>query len=46
MVPELGIDGEVLLTIEAIFGIWGNEVTVADARASARTLEVHWSLEA
>ena len=31
MVPELGNDGEVLLTIEAIFGIWGNEVTVADA---------------
>ena len=36
MVPELGNDGEVLLTIEAIFGIWGNEVTVADARGHRR----------
>ena len=53
MVPELGNDGEVLLSSEAISGIWGYKGTVADARGHRRgrsrtlawTLEVHGSLE-
>ena len=53
MVPELGNDGEVLLSSEAISGIWGDKGTVAGSRGhrrgrsrtSAWTLVVHGSLE-